>query len=102
MGDWGLQAAAGPSARPRRHRCRPAALCDAACLRTSALPRLNPCTHTTPAHPSDTGADLTNAVVDRMVFDKADLTGVQFVNTVITGAPGVGCLLVVPTGGACW
>lgn len=29
---------------------------------------------------------MTNAVVDRMVFDKADLTGVQFVNAVITGA----------------
>jgi uncharacterized protein YjbI with pentapeptide repeats len=31
-------------------------------------------------------ADLTNAVVDRVVFDKANMRGVKFVNAVITGA----------------
>jgi uncharacterized protein YjbI with pentapeptide repeats len=31
------------------------------------------------------GADMTNAVVDRVVFDKADLSGAKFVNAVITG-----------------
>lgn len=32
------------------------------------------------------GADMTNAVVDRVVFDKANLKGVVFKNAVITGA----------------
>jgi hypothetical protein len=32
------------------------------------------------------GADMTNAVVDRVVFDGANLRGVKFINTVVTGA----------------
>jgi uncharacterized protein YjbI with pentapeptide repeats len=30
-------------------------------------------------------ADMTNAVVDRVIFDKANLRGVKFTNAVITG-----------------
>ena len=33
------------------------------------------------------GADLSNAVVDRVLFDGANLKDVKFVNAVITGRP---------------
>lgn len=33
------------------------------------------------------GANFTNAVVDRVAFDKTDLSGANFTNAVITGAP---------------
>ena len=32
------------------------------------------------------GADMTNAVVDRVAFDRANLSRVRFTNAVITGA----------------
>ena len=38
-------------------------------------------------------ADLTNAVVDRVDFRDADLRGVRFVNTVVTGAQFAGANL---------
>lgn len=31
------------------------------------------------------GANMTNAVIDRVLFDGANLTGVKFINAVITG-----------------
>lgn len=31
------------------------------------------------------GSDLTNAVVDRVIFDKANLSNAKFINAVITG-----------------
>ena len=45
--------------------------------------------HTTP-HPANhspapAGADLTNAVIDRVAFNGSDFTGARFVNAVITG-----------------
>ena len=36
------------------------------------------------------GADMTNSVMDRVAFDKADLSGVKFHNAVITGATFIG------------
>ena len=36
--------------------------------------------------PCAAGADMTNAVLDRVSFDGADLTNVKFVNAVITGS----------------
>ena len=35
------------------------------------------------------GADFTNAVVDRVAFDEADLSNTNFTNAVITGKSGV-------------
>lgn len=36
------------------------------------------------------GADMTNSVMDRVAFDKADLSDVKFHNAVITGATFIG------------
>lgn len=76
------------------------------CSRISQPPRrarhsVNPST-TAPAAPvgkhatyriSNTrcaGSDFTNAVVDRVAFDKADLSNTNFTNAVITGTTFVG------------
>lgn len=39
------------------------------------------------------GADMSNSVVDRVAFDKTDLSNVKFRNAVITGATFVGANL---------
>ena len=40
-------------------------------------------THKSPCGPA--GADMTNAVIDRVDFRKANLSNVKFINAVITG-----------------
>lgn len=41
------------------------------------------------------GADLTNAVVDRVDFSNADLSNVKFINAVVTGAKIQRLLLIL-------
>jgi uncharacterized protein YjbI with pentapeptide repeats len=68
-------------------------------VRFSLLPANQPATHPPSPPPQEavltkayafnanlSGADLTNAVVDRVDFNGANLTGAQFVNAVVTGA----------------